>query len=66
MDQKQPWKSKTAWISLLIALSSFIPDVSGWVSEHSDAFQQAVGLLFLVLRFVSHDKIVIKDEPKAE
>lgn len=57
---KEPWKSKTIWISLLVALSAFNPPIQKIISENPEVFSSAVGILFGLMRLISKDKIVIK------
>ena len=60
MESKVAWQSKTAWIAVLSAVAAFFPPVQVWISEHPDTYAQALSVVFLVLRFVSKDKVVIK------
>lgn len=60
IESKKPWQSKTNWVALLIAASSFFPLIGSWVQSNPDSFMQIVAGLFMVLRYVTKGKISIK------
>lgn len=60
MDQtKKPWQSKTMLLGLVTALAPFIPGVSEWITANNDLFLSITGFIFMVLRLITKDKIVI-------
>ena len=56
-NTKNPLLSKTNWLALLMALVAFIPSVSAWISANPTMFANIVAGIFVVLRFVSKDKL---------
>ena len=58
-EPKRPWKSKTHWAALIVALVSFYPPVGDWVGENKEMFMVAVGVLFSVLRSVTKGRVSI-------
>lgn len=67
MESKSPLLSKTIWLNAIVAIvgvvSSFglIPSVGAWVSAHADVILSALGVVGIVLRAISKDKIVLGD-----
>jgi len=59
MEEKQPWQSKTIWVSVVVALLPLFPAVSHLVSDHPELVSLVLGGLFAALRMISKDKIVI-------
>jgi hypothetical protein len=62
METKKPWQSKTNWVALLIALAAFFPDAQKFISENPQVFAMGLSGVMFVLRFITKDKIQIKDE----
>lgn len=59
---KKPWESKTVWTNLiLMALGLFIPGVKDTIATHPEWLTLAFGGINLVLRFITHGKIVLGD-----
>lgn len=59
MEQKVAWKSKTVWVALVAAVAAFIPGVQAWISANPDTYGSILSGVFVALRFISKDKIVI-------
>lgn len=63
MESKPSYLSKSMWVGLLTAvaglLSSSFPSVNEWISGHNDAILMGLGVIGMVLRAVSKDKIVL-------
>lgn len=59
MESKKPWQSKTVWLSLATALLPFVPGASAWVAANPEVLTSALSALFLLLRLITKDKIVI-------
>ncbi len=58
-ESKKPWQSKTLIIGALVAIAPFIPGVSEWITANNDMFINGLGLVFMLLRLVTKDKVVI-------
>lgn len=59
MEDKVLWKSKTLWVSLILAIAAFFPVVRDFVAANPVVFEVVVAGVFAVLRFVSKGKILI-------
>ena len=59
-DSKKPWMSKTVWISVIVAASAFVPAVHALIQANLEIFSSLVGAIFMLLRFITKDKISIK------
>ena len=67
MDQqpvKKAWLSKTMWINLFVAIvgviAAFVPGasvVTEWLSSHGDIVAMVFGLVNLILRATTKDKL---------
>lgn len=66
MDQlpKKPWLSKTVWVNLFLAIvgviAAFVPGasvVTDWVASHGEVVAMVFGLVNLILRAVTKDKL---------
>lgn len=67
-DTKKPWQSKTivlnAVLGLLGAAALFLPAASGiqvWITGHAAEIAMGWGVLNMVLRLISKDKIQLID-----
>lgn len=60
METKKPWQSKTNWIALIVAISSFYPPLTQLISSNPETFASVVSGIFLFLRLITKEKIVIK------
>lgn len=60
---KKPWQSKTHWTALIIAIVSFIPGVSEYVSAHPQVSILVQVLVMVVLRWFSDGKIQLTSNP---
>jgi len=67
METKKAILSKTVWVNALVAiagiLSSFglVPSVGEWIQANSGMILTALGVVGIVLRAVTKDKIVLID-----
>jgi hypothetical protein len=52
-------KSKTFWVSLVVALAPLFPVVSEFISGQPEMFSMAIGGVFTFLRFITKDKVSI-------
>lgn len=57
--EKKAWQSKTLWISLITAAAAFVPMVSTWIAANPETFASVMAGVFMTLRFISKEKIVI-------
>ena len=60
MESKVFWKSKTSWMSLVVAVSGFIPGVGEYVSKHPETVLMVLGFVFQGLRMVTKGKVTIE------
>lgn len=60
-ENKKPWLSKTLWMNLLMAASSFIPSVGSWMSAHTELVMAGWSALNMALRLITKDKISLQD-----
>lgn len=58
--KKAPWQSKSLWVGLFAAIAPFFPAVEEWIQGNELAYSQALGLVFLLLRLITKDKISIR------
>ena len=56
---KSIFKSKTAAVALLTGLIGFYPPVKEFVSENPESVLLGIGILNLVLRAVTKEKVVL-------
>lgn len=57
--KKKAWQSKTLIIGAITAIAPFIPGVSEWIAANDSMFVSGLGLVFMLLRVVTKDKVVI-------
>ncbi len=55
-------KSKTLWVSLIVALVPLFPSLAAQIKAHPDYAYQAVAVIFGVLRVVTKGKIVLVED----
>ncbi|HUX79337.1 MAG TPA: hypothetical protein VMW10_06305 [Alphaproteobacteria bacterium] len=55
--EKNILKSKTFWISLLVALSPLVPGLKEWISSNPESFSGILGAVFASLRLVTNSKV---------
>ncbi len=67
-DGKKPWQSKTILINAIIALvgavALFVPaagSVGAWINSHGGEIGMGWGVLNMILRLVTKDKITLVD-----
>jgi len=67
MDEQKPevpskkvWESKTFYVSVLLALAPLIPGAQDFMKENPAVVSEAVVVIFMILRVVSHGKISLK------
>lgn len=60
-ETKKPWLSKTLWMNALLAGSAFVPSIHGWAVAHTEFVMSAFGVLNMLLRFITKDKISLQD-----
>lgn len=67
-DTKKPWQSKTIIVNAVLGLAAvvamFTPEASGvsvFVQAHGDAIGLFWGVLNIVLRAITKDKIALRD-----
>lgn len=56
----QPWKSKTLWVSAIMAVAPLFPPVAAVVAAQPEAVSTAVGVIFFILRLVTDTKVSMK------
>lgn len=65
MEPKNALLSKTVWVNAIVALcgilASFglIPSVNEWMASHVDFLMSGLGVVGIILRAISKDKIVL-------
>lgn len=57
--EKKPWQSKTVWVALITAVAAFIPAFQAEITKNPELVVSTLGLIFMLLRLISKDKIVI-------
>ena len=62
METKPPWKSKTVWTGIVVAIAALIPTVSEWIKANPEAFSGIVGGIFVLLRIVTAGRIAIDND----
>ncbi len=61
-DPKRPWASKTVIAGVLVAVvPALYPPAAVWIAANPALLSAGLGLLFGVLRFVSHGKVTFTD-----
>lgn len=60
MDKVAPWKSKTLWMSLLVAVGAFVPPVAEWMKANPELFGLVLGGIFAALRLITKGRIAIE------
>lgn len=58
-EAKKPWKSKTNWVALVMAVLSFFPSIGSWVSQNPEIFMQITAGLIAILRWATKGKVSI-------
>ena len=56
---KSVLKSKTFWMSLIVALAPLIPPVQAYVQANTEMVGLMVGGIFAVLRVITKDKVTL-------
>jgi hypothetical protein len=54
-------KSKTFWFGALTFVGSFVPSVSSFIAENPATFGTIWGLVSILLRSVTKDKLVLTE-----
>jgi len=57
--EKSILKSKTFWFGLLTALAPLLPVFQTWLAGNEALFISAWGVLAVILRFLTKDKVVL-------
>jgi len=60
MKTKKLWLSKTLWVNLIMAIVAFLPSIKGHVDE--EKLMTLMAVVNILLRFVSNDKLVLKED----
>ncbi len=55
---KSPLKSKTIWVSVIVAVAAFFPSVQVAISANPEIVGMVVGGIFAVLRLITKGKVV--------
>lgn len=58
---KKPWMSKTIIINALMAAAAFYPPALAWMQANMELVVSAFGILNIILRTITKDKISIGD-----
>jgi hypothetical protein len=56
---KPAYKSKTNWVALIVAASSFYPPIQDFIASNPETFATLISLIFMALRMVTKGKITI-------
>jgi hypothetical protein len=59
MEPKPIYQSKTAWVSLIVAVAAFFPTVQHFIVAQPELYGSILGGVFLVLRLVTKGKVDI-------
>lgn len=51
--------SKTFWIGVITALAPLFPPVQTWIIENPQAFAAIIGVIFIILRKVTHKPVTL-------
>lgn len=51
--------SKTFWFGVLTAVAPLVPAVGTWIAENTIAFGMIWGSVTVLLRWVTHDKVIL-------
>lgn len=57
---KSPFKSKTLWSALFVAMAAFVPPVHTFIQANPELYGILVGALFAFLRSITKGKLVIE------
>lgn len=60
LESKPSWKSKTLWVSFIVAAAAFYPPVGDWITNNTEMFSMVVGGVFAALRVATKGKVTIK------
>lgn len=60
-SNKRPWLSKTLIFNALMAALALVPGVNEWAKSHTEAVMMILTGANFVLRFITKDKISLKD-----
>lgn len=67
---KSVLKSKTLWVSLIVALAPIFPSVQNMIKSSPESAGAIVGIVFAVLRAITHKPLVLVEDksllPKSE
>ena len=59
MEKKSVFKSKTFWVSLIVAIAPAIPGLREWMVTNPEAFSAAIGAVFAGLRLITNSKVTL-------
>ena len=57
--EKSIFKSKTFWVSLLVALAPIVPGLREWITVNPESFSAIIGAVFAGLRLITNSKVAI-------
>ena len=60
-ESKKPWLSKTILINLALAVCAFFPSAQEWMQGNMELVVAGIGIINVILRAVTKDKISIGD-----
>jgi hypothetical protein len=58
---KPVWTSRTQWMAVITVVAGFFPSVQSFVANHPEVVIQALGIIFMVLRFVTKGAVTLTD-----
>lgn len=67
MEQKKPYLSKTIWMNAIMSVMGIIASfglahgLNEWMQSNASLIMTGVGIVGIVLRFVTKDKIQLTD-----
>jgi len=61
LQTKKPWASKTIILNAALALAAFYPPALAWIQGNMELVVAGMGILNIVLRAITKDKISIGD-----
>jgi len=57
--EKSILKSKTFWVSLMVALAPLVPGLREWITTNPESFSGVVGAMFAGLRLITNSKVSV-------
>lgn len=59
VESKPLWQSKTVWVSVLVAIAPYLPNVGPLIASNPETVSAVVGGIFALLRIVSTKPLTV-------